>query len=104
MGAGKTRYVRLSADLTLSGVAGADGAGSRCRQILKGLLGVEASEKVQPLGYGYKELFLPAKPDGGYALHRDSLHIWPRGSHFMMGLANLDGSFTMTLYANEKVH
>jgi hypothetical protein len=26
------------------------------------------------------------------------LHIWPRGSHFLMGLPNQDGSFTMTLY------
>jgi hypothetical protein len=33
---------------------------------------------------------------------KDSLHIWPRGSHFLMGLANLDGSFTMTLYMHEK--
>lgn len=33
---------------------------------------------------------------------KDSLHIWPRGSHFLMGLSNLDGSFTMTLYMHEK--
>jgi hypothetical protein len=36
------------------------------------------------------------------SLHNLSLHIWPRGSHFMMGLANRDGSFTMTLYMAEK--
>jgi kynurenine 3-monooxygenase len=26
------------------------------------------------------------------------LHIWPRGSHFMMALPNREGSFTMTVY------
>ena len=33
---------------------------------------------------------------GGMARH--GLHIWPRGSHMLMGLANLDGSFTGTIY------
>ena len=37
-------------------------------------------------------------------IDKDSLHIWPRGSHFMMGLANRDGSFTMTLYMSDKNH
>ena len=26
------------------------------------------------------------------------LHIWPRGDYMMIGLANQDGSFTMTLF------
>jgi len=61
------------------------------------------SDVYHPLGYGYKELRLPAAAsDGSYALHKDSLHIWPRGSHFLMGLANRDGSFTVTLYMHEK--
>lgn len=123
-------------------VFGADGGGSRCRQALVGFLarqaaahtcaaapdaapsaGASATESFpavrdvyQPLGYGYKELRLPALPapalasalagggGGGYALHPTSLHIWPRGSHFLMGLANLDGSFTMTLYMDEAPH
>ena len=33
---------------------------------------------------------------GGMAAH--GLHIWPRGDHMLMGLANLDGSFTGTFY------
>jgi hypothetical protein len=37
-----------------------------------------------------------------FQVNKDSLHIWPRGSHFMMGLANRDGSFTMTLYMHER--
>jgi hypothetical protein len=28
----------------------------------------------------------------------DGLHIWPRNSHMLMALANLDGSMTGTLY------
>mmetsp|Transcript_8697 Transcript_8697/g.17697 ORF Transcript_8697/g.17697 Transcript_8697/m.17697 type:complete len:559 (+) Transcript_8697:91-1767(+) len=103
-------------------VFGADGGGSRCRQALIGGLPQREEEKAPspqrnnesiPLGYGYKELFMPAvastaspkegdADSTGYAVHKDSLHIWPRGSHFMMGLANLDGSFTMTLYAHDK--
>lgn len=85
--------------VTSSVVFGADGGGSRCRQAIAGLLhGEEGCSDVSvPLGYGYKELRMPAAPDGGYAVHKESLHIWPRGSHFIMGLANLDGSFTMTL-------
>jgi kynurenine 3-monooxygenase len=42
----------------------------------------------------YKELFLPA-PN---LLDKKALHIWPRGSHMMMALANADGSFTVTMY------
>ncbi|MDP2439509.1 MAG: FAD-dependent monooxygenase, partial [archaeon] len=75
-----------------------DGGGSRCRQALKGFLGASASDQARPLGYGYKELTLPLRADGRAALATDSLHIWPRGSHFMMALPNRDGSQTVTLY------
>jgi kynurenine 3-monooxygenase len=77
-----------------------DGGGSRCRQALKGWLGTKASDKAVPLRYGYKELTMPRPPSAGMAL--DSLHIWPRGTHFMMALPNRDGSNTMTLYMPEK--
>jgi kynurenine 3-monooxygenase len=40
---------------------------------------------------------MPAK-DGKYVMDENSLHIWPRGNHMLMGLPNKDGSFTMTLY------
>ena len=85
-------------------VIGADGGGSRCRQALKGFLKDKGSDQGIPLGYGYKELSMPLLPDGRAPMDRDTLHIWPRGSHFMMGLANLDGSFTMTLYMSDKNH
>ncbi|KAF4689773.1 hypothetical protein FOZ62_000262 [Perkinsus olseni] len=32
-------------------------------------------------------------------MHNGSIHIWPRGAFFLMALANLDGSFTGTIYA-----
>ncbi len=75
-----------------------DGAGSRGRQALKLLLGNSMLDTSSPLGASYKELLCPSGVDGEYLLDKNSLHIWPRGSHFLMGLPNLDGSCTMTLY------
>merc|ERR1719230_2098022 len=53
--------------------------------------------------HSYKELILPAKPSGGYAIAPGYLHIWPRGDYMMIGLANQDGSFTMTLFMPSSV-
>jgi kynurenine 3-monooxygenase len=47
---------------------------------------------------GYKELHIPANPDGSHKIDKNSLHIWPRGHFMLMALANLDGSFTCTLF------
>jgi kynurenine 3-monooxygenase len=47
---------------------------------------------------GYKELHIPANPDGSHKIDKNSLHIWPRGEFMLMGLSNLDGSFTCTLF------
>lgn len=44
-----------------------------------------------PLGAGYKELLMPLTNEGKPAMDVKSLHIWPRGSHFLMALPNLDG-------------
>jgi hypothetical protein len=51
-------------------VFGADGGGSRCRQALKGLHFDDetVTDVCQPLGYGYKELVMPATSTGGYAV------------------------------------
>jgi kynurenine 3-monooxygenase len=48
--------------------------------------------------HGYKELLLPAAPDGSFQLEKNALHIWPRGTFMLIGLPNPDGSFTMTLF------
>jgi kynurenine 3-monooxygenase len=47
---------------------------------------------------GYKELLLPANPDGSYKLDKNALHIWPRGRFMLIALPNEDGSFTCTLF------
>jgi kynurenine 3-monooxygenase len=77
-------------------VFGADGAPSAVRKSLVAA-GV-ATESMELLTVSYKELLFPAAPGGGFALDERSLHIWPRGAHFLMGLPNLDGSFTGTIY------
>ena len=50
------------------------------------------------LEHGYKELTLPAGPDGTHRIERNALHIWPRGGFMLIALPNLDGSFTVTLF------
>ena len=70
----------------------ADGAGSVIRKKLAGAYPAEFQEKTEWLDSGYKELSMPP------GLEKNALHIWPRGSHMLMGLANLDSSFTMTMY------
>jgi len=47
---------------------------------------------------GYREILLPANPDGTYRMDKNALHIWPRGRFMLIALANEDGSFTCTLF------
>jgi len=78
----------------------ADGAGSVVRRALAdaGL----TSFTSEMLGSGYKEMSFPKEAAEAGGMARHGLHIWPRGTHFLMGLADLDGSFTGTFYlANE---
>lgn len=93
---------------------GTDGAGSVLRKALKKVLedenGVldEQSDKnfkesITFLEHGYKELtILPnenAKTEKErFLMEKNALHIWPRGSYMLIALANLDGSFTCTLF------
>jgi kynurenine 3-monooxygenase len=50
------------------------------------------------LDYGYKELHIPPTKDGGFAMEKNCLHIWARGTYMMIALPNIDGSFTCTLF------
>ncbi len=50
------------------------------------------------LTHGYKELTILPKENGDYKIHKNALHIWPRGSFMLIALPNLDGSFTVTLF------
>lgn len=75
-----------------------DGAGSGIRKLLTTSYPKEFSETTDWLTSGYKELYMPNPPVGHARFEENSLHIWPRGTHMLMGLANRDSSFTMTLY------
>tara|TARA_B000000565_G_scaffold16595_2_gene11896 strand:+ start:102 stop:1436 length:1335 start_codon:yes stop_codon:yes gene_type:complete len=51
------------------------------------------------IDHDYKELHIPPGPSGEFLLEKNALHIWPRGNFMLIALANLDGSFTCTLFA-----
>ncbi|MCE3295574.1 MAG: kynurenine 3-monooxygenase [Crocinitomicaceae bacterium] len=73
-----------------------DGAFSAVRMRMQKSTLFDYSQKY--LDHGYKELVIPANPDGTHKLDKNCLHIWPRGEFMMIALANLDGSFTCTLF------
>jgi kynurenine 3-monooxygenase len=77
-------------------IFGTDGAFSRVRNSMLSLPRFEYSQHY--IEYGYKELHIPAGPDGTYLLDKNALHIWPRGSFMMIALPNIDGSFTCTMF------
>lgn len=77
-------------------IVGADGAFSQVRAALQKREHQEYAQSF--LEHGYKELFIPALADGSPALEVNAMHIWPRGRFMMMAMANLEGSFTVTLY------
>mmetsp|Transcript_21583 Transcript_21583/g.54504 ORF Transcript_21583/g.54504 Transcript_21583/m.54504 type:complete len:558 (-) Transcript_21583:482-2155(-) len=81
-------------------VFGCDGGPSGLRYSMRdqGLL----SFKEEILGQGYRELIFPKNPDreDGYCMEPSALHIWPRTTHMMMGLADRQGTFTGTLYVD----
>lgn len=49
--------------------------------------------------YGYKELTIPPSANGEHKINKHALHIWPRKNFMLIALPNLDGSFTVTLFA-----
>ena len=78
-------------------VFGTDGAFSAVRY--------QALQKLDRFNYsqtyiedGYREILLPANPDGSYKMAKETLHIWPRGRFMLIALPNFDGSFTCTLF------
>jgi kynurenine 3-monooxygenase len=85
-------WITKDYDLTF----GADGAFSRIRHRMQRQSMFNYSQEF--LEIGYKELHIPANADGSHKLDKNSLHIWPRGKFMLMALANLDGTFTCTLF------
>jgi len=73
-----------------------DGAGSAVRREMSAQKYIQASEI--DLEHGYKELSIPAGPQGSFRMANDALHIWPRGNFMLIALPNDDGSFTATLF------
>jgi kynurenine 3-monooxygenase len=84
--------IELNSDFVLA----SDGAFSRVRLAMQAMPRFQYSQYY--IDYGYKELFIPAGPNGEFLLDKNSLHIWPRGEFMMIALPNLDGSFTCTLF------
>ena len=87
--------VTHSADLLF----GTDGAGSAVRKSMFNHKEFLFSFSQHWLTHGYKELEIPAAENGGYRTEKGALHIWPRGDDMLIALPNLDGSFTVTLFA-----
>jgi len=91
--------IQVQSDL----IFGADGAFSAVRY--------NSMQKLPRFNYnqrfiddGYREILLPANPDGSYKLDINALHIWPRGRFMLIALANEDGSFTCTLFMPHENH
>lgn len=78
-------------------VIGADGSFSAIRRAMLDQV-QNFNYNQQFLEHGYKELTIPAAPEGEFAMGREYLHIWPRESYMLIALPNLDGSFTCTLF------
>ncbi|MFT7073347.1 MAG: kynurenine 3-monooxygenase [Patiriisocius sp.] len=87
--------IKLQGDIIL----GTDGAGSVIRRSMFNDRKFLFSFSQDYLTHGYKEITIPATEDGGYRTEKGALHIWPRGEDMLIALPNLDGSFTVTLFA-----
>jgi kynurenine 3-monooxygenase len=77
-------------------IIGTDGAFSAVRGAMQKTDRFNYSQTY--LEHGYKELHIPATPDGRHAMEPNALHIWPRGGSMMIALPNPDKSFTCTLF------
>jgi kynurenine 3-monooxygenase len=81
---------------TFDTVIATDGAGSVVRHAMIEQGHIQGRD--EPLAHGYKELTIPAGPNGASRLEKNALHIWPRGGFMLIALPNTDGSFTCTLF------
>ncbi|MCU0437961.1 MAG: FAD-dependent monooxygenase [Raineya sp.] len=88
--------LQTQADLIIA----TDGAGSVVRH--KMIATGKVNESVDFLDHGYKELEIPAGKDGSFLIDKNSLHIWGRDSFLLIALPNLNGSFTVTLFLQNK--
>lgn len=90
-----------TAELRADLIVGADGAFSMVRNSMMKTEGFNYSQLYE--AHSYKELTIPpANISGDFLLEKNALHIWPRKSFMLIALPNLDGSFTVTLFAPSK--
>ena len=90
------KYTNVKSDF----IIGADGAFSKVREQM--VKKYNHQYNYNEIDHDYKELLIPAGKNGSYLIEKNALHIWPRGEFMLMALANLDGSFTCTLFAPKK--
>lgn len=103
--AGNTAYLQDTTDATTYThsadlIIGADGAFSMVRNSIMKTEGFNYSQLYE--AYSYKELCIPPGSAGDFLIEKNALHIWPRKSFMMIALPNLEGSFTVTLFAPTK--
>jgi kynurenine 3-monooxygenase len=79
---------------------GADGSLSAVREQM--VKKYQHEYEYNEIEHHYKELLIPAGENNTHLLDKNALHIWPRGEFMLIALANLDGSFTCTLFAPKK--
>lgn len=77
-------------------VIGTDGAASAIRAAMQHAPRFNYAQSY--LDYGYKELTIPAGPEGEHRIETHALHIWPRGSFMLIALPNIDGTFACILF------
>jgi kynurenine 3-monooxygenase len=97
----KIQYTKGDTQLEEEGeiVIGTDGAGSIVRRSMMGQTTKLLFNYSQDfLRHGYKELSILPADDNSWKIHKEALHIWPRGEFMVIALPNLDGSFTLTMF------
>jgi kynurenine 3-monooxygenase len=84
-------------NITTQLVFGTDGLHSKVRESIEKHLSINDNTKINTHDMIYRELNLPANPNGSYRLRNDRLHIWPRKDCMLIGFPNAGGSFTLSL-------
>lgn len=75
---------------------GADGANSKVRAAMQLVPGFRQRQEF--FEQAYKEISVPAAPNGDWALPADAIHIWPRRHYMLIGFPNRDRTFTFALH------
>ncbi|GAA5844245.1 hypothetical protein JCM3766R1_000982 [Sporobolomyces carnicolor] len=82
-------------------VVGGDGAYSKVRRELMRGSFARFDYKQFYAPHSYLELSIPPGDKDTFSIEPNYLHIWPRGEFMLIALANLDKSFTLTLFAHD---